>query len=142
MAQITHKEVCIGIRDALIEYSGLTDIVPENNIKRGKPKDSTTFPLIRMFPQAGADDVETMGARVFQIFYISVIAVSESNDEADDISKLIDLALERQHLEIGDDQHNGTACVRMQTIFFNEDGDDGKNYAHSGGTYRIGVNPT
>jgi len=139
MAQITHKEVATAIRAAL-NVAGVTAYVPNTRVKRGKAKRGTTYPLIRMHPQANSEDIETMGARVFQVFYMSVIAVSTNADEADDISKAIDAALERVTLTIGTNQHGST--IRVGMVYFDEDAEDDKVYTHSGGIYKIGVKPT
>lgn len=131
---ITFKEVATAIRTALLADTNITNIV-SSRIYRGLPSSGAAFPLIRMHPQAPSDDIGNLGARVYQFFYISVIAVSQDADEADSISALIDAALERVSLTVAGTRV-GTS-VRQGDIWFQDK--DGEIYTRSGGIYRIGV---
>ncbi len=135
MADISFKEVATAIRAALVPMAAT---VPQTNVLRGTGTTAKVFPIIRMHQQANAEDISTMGRRLFQVFYVSVIAVAKNNaSSADDISVAFDALLERGSLNIGTAQHNTT--VRIGRVWYEEFADDGAVYTHSGGIYRIGV---
>jgi len=128
----TFKEVGKAIGDALSASVSIADSV---GIHRGKAGTNSTFPLIRMHEQMPTDYQETIGARVWQYHYISVIAVSPNQVEAEDIARAIDTVLQRGSLTIEFGRHGVTQNI--QSVWYQEG--DGKTYTHAGAIYRIGV---
>lgn len=139
MSIVTFKEVATGIRTKLLATGAITDILPVDawgGVHRGKPPTDALFPLIRMQMQSDSQDLTTLGDTVFQLYYISVICVSEDADEADELNALCFAALNRQAITIGSpDKHGNTS--RTGTIWYQEGAE--RTFTHSGGIYRIGV---
>lgn len=136
MAAIGFKEVFTAVRAGL-NVAGVTALVANANVYRGIPPRSAPIPNIRMQVQSESRDISTIGRRVYQYFYISVIGVANNPDSADEISLAIDAALERVSLSIGSSQHGNT--MRVAQINYDEYGADDEVYTHSGGIYEIGV---
>lgn len=128
----TFKEVGKAIGDAL---SASTDIPDGTGIKRGKPGSGATFPLIRMHEQMPTDYQEMLGGRVWQYHYISVIAVSPNQTQAEDLARAVDSVLQRQPLTVEFGRHGVTQAI--SSIWFQEG--EGTTYTHAGAIYRIGV---
>lgn len=128
-----------GVRNALNVVS-VTGTVPLARIRRGRPT-GIAFPYIRMHAQNDSEDIGTLTRRVYQIFYITVIAVSKDEDEAGSISALVDAVLERGSLTIANGTH-GYTRRDGEVMPYDEDSEDGETFYHNGGIYEIGVKPT
>ena len=139
MAVITHKDVATGIRAKLYANASILAACGAR-IYHGVPGKNSTFPFIRIQAQADGRDIQTLGARHFQYFVMSVIAVSQNADTADVLNGYIDTALERTALTISGGRHSVTK--RLAPIWYQENGADEYIYTHAGGIYEIGVRAT